>query len=372
MSKLELKNVNKIFGQTHVIKDVSMVIEEGEFVVFVGPSGCGKSTLLRLISGLEDISDGELIFDGDNVTGWTPSERGIGMVFQSYALYPHMTVEQNIAFGLQQNKVNDEVIKQRVEAVSKSLELSNLMSRKPKELSGGQRQRVAIGRAIAKEPRVFLFDEPLSNLDAKLRVQMRMEISSLHERLRSTMVYVTHDQVEAMTLADKIVVLNEGQVSQIGTPMELYHRPKNQFVAGFIGSPQMNFIPVSLLEKDSGFTDIEFGNHQQLRVPFDSSSSETDAKFVLGIRPEHLTIVTSEDKGLFEATVEVVEELGNETLLYLSSPVSKEPIVVRALESCIADKQSKVYLAADESDFHLFHNEQALDAVESTLIALQA
>lgn len=360
MSKLVLNKVNKIFDKTHVIKDVSMTIEDGEFVVFVGPSGCGKSTLLRLIAGLEDITDGTLMFDGDDVTGFTPSERGIGMVFQSYALYPHMTVEENIAFGLKQNKVDPAIIAQRVQAAAESLELSHLMDRKPKALSGGQRQRVAIGRAIVKEPRVFLFDEPLSNLDAKLRVQMRMEIAKLHERLKSTMIYVTHDQVEAMTLADKIVVLHDGRVSQIGTPMELYNNPKNQFVASFIGSPQMNFIDAEVISGGLESSIIKLQDGSQIEVSVNASSLLQGTKVVFGVRPEHLSFVDSQQQALFSGEVTVVENLGNETLVYMQTEFSSELIVVRALGDFNYGRGDKVHVASEACHYHVFCNEMSL------------
>ena len=243
MASVELKKINKTFGGTEVLPSVDLRIEDGEFVVFVGPSGCGKSTLLRLIAGLEDPTSGDIDIDGKVVTDLSPKERGVGMVFQSYALYPHMSVYENIAFGLKLGKANKQKVREWVEKTAEVLQLDKLMNRKPRELSGGQRQRVAIGRAMAREPKIMLFDEPLSNLDASLRVQMRTEIAKLHDRLQSTMIYVTHDQVEAMTLADKIVVLNRGNVEQVGTPYELYETPASLFVAGFIGSPKMNLMP---------------------------------------------------------------------------------------------------------------------------------
>ena len=242
MSSIQLKNVKKSYGTTEVIHGVDLDIQDGEFVVFVGPSGCGKSTLLRLISGLEEITDGDLFIGDERVNDFKPKERGIAMVFQSYALYPHMTVYKNMAFGLKLGKTDKAEIDRRVRETAKILQLDHLLDRRPSELSGGQRQRVAIGRAIVRQPKVFLFDEPLSNLDAALRVQTRIEIANLHEDLKTTIIYVTHDQVEAMTLADKIVVLNGGNVEQVGAPLDLYNHPRNLFVAGFIGSPSMNFI----------------------------------------------------------------------------------------------------------------------------------
>ena len=242
MGQIELKGVNKSFGNVDIIRNVDLMVEDGSFVVFVGPSGCGKSTLLRLIAGLEDVSAGEIRIDDVDVANEPPAKRGLSMVFQSYALYPHMSVRSNIGFGLKMAGLPKEQIRQKVEKAASVLNLSALLDRKPRQLSGGQRQRVAIGRAIVREPKAFLFDEPLSNLDAALRVQMRLEITQLHQALKTTMIYVTHDQVEAMTMADKIVVLQAGVIEQVGTPLQLYHHPANLFVAGFIGSPRMNFL----------------------------------------------------------------------------------------------------------------------------------
>src|SRR5918996_2061822 len=242
MAAITMREIRKSFGTAQVIKGVDLAIQDKEFVVFVGPSGCGKSTLLRLVAGLEDITAGRMLFDGEEVNDLPPAERGIAMVFQSYALYPHMSVYENMAFGLKLAKLGKEGIDERVREAARILQIEHLLDRKPKQLSGGQRQRVAIGRAIVRDPKVFLFDEPLSNLDAALRVQMRIELAKLHHQLKSTMIYVTHDQVEAMTLADRIVVLNKGRIEQVGTPLELYHQPANLFVAGFIGPPRVKFI----------------------------------------------------------------------------------------------------------------------------------
>ena len=284
MTALKLTNVNKSFGSVHVLKDINIDVEEGEFVVFVGPSGCGKSTLLRVIAGLEDASSGEVRI-GDEVVNLTPpSKRGIAMVFQSYALYPHLNVRKNMSLALKQERQTKEVIEQRVAEASRMLDLQEYLDRYPSELSGGQRQRVAIGRAIVRKPKLFLFDEPLSNLDAALRMNTRIEIANLHKQLEASMIYVTHDQTEAMTLADKIVVLRDGYVEQIGSPMELYNNPVNQFVAGFLGSPAMNFLPADLV--DAG-----------------------DAR-IMGIRPEDLAL--SHD-GKLEAVVQHVEHLGGDT-----------------------------------------------------------
>src|SRR6188768_4142296 len=257
MAGLQLRGINKSFGAVRVIHDVDLDIDDGEFVVFVGPSGCGKSTLLRTISGLEEPTAGQVFIGGEDVTDFDPAERGVAMVFQSYALYPHMTVEQNMGFGLRMGGMPRDQVASRVSEAARVLEIEDLMARKPRQLSGGQRQRVAIGRAIVREPKAFLFDEPLSNLDAELRVQMRIEIAKLHQQLGSTMVYVTHDQVEAMTLADKIVVLRAGRIEQIGTPLELYSDPDNIFVAGFIGSPRMNFLAATVTATDGATATLQ-------------------------------------------------------------------------------------------------------------------
>jgi len=284
MTALTLRNVNKSFGDVHVLKDINIDIEDGEFVVFVGPSGCGKSTLLRVIAGLEDASSGEVRIGDDLVNTTPPSKRGIAMVFQSYALYPHLNVRKNMTLALKQEKQPKEVIEERVSEASRMLNLEDYLERYPSELSGGQRQRVAIGRAIVRHPRLFLFDEPLSNLDAALRMNTRIEIANLHAQLSASMIYVTHDQTEAMTLADKIVVLRDGRVEQVGSPMELYNNPANKFVAGFLGSPAMNFLPASVLGEDGSHT--------------------------IGIRPEDLK---AGDVGPLKATVRHVEELGGDT-----------------------------------------------------------
>lgn len=305
MATIELTRVSKRFGPVETIRNVDLRLEDREFVVFVGPSGCGKSTLLRLIAGLEDVSAGEIRFDGKVVNEFTPPERGIAMVFQSYALYPHMTVFQNMMFGLKLAKTDRAEAEHRVREAARVLQLDQLLHRKPRELSGGQRQRVAIGRAITRDPKVFLFDEPLSNLDAALRVQMRIEIARLHQRLNATMVYVTHDQVEAMTLADRIVVLEAGEVRQVGTPIELYQHPANRFVAGFIGSPRMNFLPASLLQGSA--------------VPPEVAE--------VGVRPEHLLLGEGGDARV-EGRVLTVERLGAESWIYLDMGL-EDPVVVK-------------------------------------------
>ena len=329
MAQLTLEKLNKRYGDAaQVIKAIDLQVNSGEFVVIVGPSGCGKSTLLRMIAGLEDISDGNMYIDGTRVNDDTPSERGIGMVFQSYALYPHMSVYENMAFGLQLAKLPKDEIARRVEESARILQLEPLLQRRPKDLSGGQRQRVAIGRAIAREPKLFLFDEPLSNLDAALRVQMRMEIAALHRRLKSTIIYVTHDQVEAMTLAQRIVVLNRGNVEQVGTPLELYDHPANEFVAQFIGSPKMNLLPGTLVSSGDGESVVRLWHGKTLTVPIATPASAEGTKVKLGIRPEHIEWGTVADAP-YLADVLFVEHMGNETYHYLDSGNLGDPWVVR-------------------------------------------
>ena len=313
MAIVELDKLAKDYGTVRAIHGVDLRIENGEFCVFVGPSGCGKSTLLRMIAGLEDISGGELRIDNSRVNEQRASERGLAMVFQTYALYPHMTVRQNLAFGLENIKTPKAEIDKRVGDAARMLQIEQYLDRRPKQLSGGQRQRVAIGRAVVREPRVFLFDEPLSNLDAELCVTMRGEISALHRRLGNTMIYVTHDQVEAMTMADKIVVLRLGRIEQVGTPLELYNAPANQFVAGFIGSPRMNFIDVTIESATAkGVTAKDAdGNTYQAAVSHEGLSKGDAA--VIGIRPDHLEIAK---KGGVTVTVKAIEQLGGESYLY--------------------------------------------------------
>ncbi|MDW6019276.1 sn-glycerol-3-phosphate ABC transporter ATP-binding protein UgpC [Vibrio plantisponsor] len=314
MSSIQLSNVVKRFDQTQTIHNVNLSIEEGEFVVFVGPSGCGKSTLLRMIAGLEDISDGSISISGNIVNDVPPSERGVAMVFQSYALYPHMTVAENMGYSLKVNKIPKEEREKKVRLVGKALQLEHLLDRKPAQLSGGQRQRVAIGRAIVRDPKVFLFDEPLSNLDAELRVDMRLHIAKLHQELKSTMIYVTHDQVEAMTLADKIVVLRDGKVEQVGSPMDLYNNPINKFVAGFIGSPKMNFLPCRVEAWDQASLTIGFDVGGSVTLPIEIAPIEVGKKLTLGIRPEHLSTSLDTIELAFEC--EVVERLGGMTYVF--------------------------------------------------------
>jgi ABC-type sugar transport system ATPase subunit len=318
MAQLQLSNLRKSFGPVEVIKGLDLDIADGEFVVFVGPSGCGKSTTLRMIAGLEDATSGVIRLDGRDVTRTRPADRGIAMVFQSYALFPHMTVADNIGFGLQLQGQDRATIAARVAEVAGTLQLTPLLARYPRELSGGQRQRVAIGRAIIRNPKVFLFDEPLSNLDAALRVQMRLEIARLHQKLGATMVYVTHDQVEAMTLADRIVVFNEGRIEQVGTPMDLYEHPVNRFVAGFIGAPSMNFLPVQVTGNR-----VESPGLRTLPLP-PGKESATE----LGIRPEHLSAVSGPEADLI-GELELIERLGAETYAYVRVPGQPADLTLR-------------------------------------------
>ena len=310
MSILALHDVSKAFGSTQVLYEVEIDIGDGEFVVLVGPSGCGKSTLLRMIAGLEEISRGEIAIGGRVVNNVPPKDRDIAMVFQNYALYPHMTVYDNMAFGLTLRRFPKDEIRRRVQQAARILDIGELLDRKPKALSGGQRQRVAMGRAIVRDPKVFLFDEPLSNLDAKLRVQMRVELKRLHERLETTAIYVTHDQIEAMTLGDRVVVMKDGVVQQEGAPLTLYQRPANRFVASFIGSPAMNFVELSI----SG--DGRWAETQGLRVPVpDRLRAHGGKRVTLGVRPEALRLANGSDAHSFATEVDVVEPLGNEILL---------------------------------------------------------
>ncbi|WP_233873243.1 ABC transporter ATP-binding protein [Paraburkholderia adhaesiva] len=342
MAQLSLLDIRKSFGDHDVIHGVDLDVADGEFVVFVGPSGCGKSTMLRMIAGLEEVSGGTIRIDGRDVTGVSPSQREIAMVFQSYALFPHMTVAENIGFGLRISGASKRDIKRRVGEVATTLQLDRLLERFPRELSGGQRQRVAIGRAIIRNPKVFLFDEPLSNLDAALRVQMRLEIARLHADLRATMVYVTHDQVEAMTLADRIVVFNGGKVEQVGTPMELYERPANLFVARFIGAPAMNVLP------DSVWTWLSASGS-------DSSRAAPEGLASVGIRPENIALCERADEHL-AGRIELIERLGAETLYYVRIGEGLPSITVRSAIAHDVRRGDEVGLSVDTSKLHCFDN----------------
>jgi multiple sugar transport system ATP-binding protein len=322
MAQVSLRKVVKRYDNLEAVRGIDLDIADHEFVVLVGPSGCGKSTTLRMIAGLEDISGGEIAVDGEVVNDVPPRDRDMAMVFQNYALYPHMTVYENMSFGLRLKHFPKAEIQRRVGEAARILDISELLDRKPRQLSGGQRQRVAMGRAIVRDPKVFLFDEPLSNLDAKLRVQMRTEIKRVHQKVRTTTVYVTHDQVEAMTLADRVVVMNRGVIEQIGAPNELYHNPTTRFVAGFIGSPAMNFVPCQLAGANGGLK-INVGDGIALPVPADRTARYSGhvgkEKLVLGLRPEHLTEAKGNGDGSlapFEAAIEVIEPMGMETLVF--------------------------------------------------------
>ncbi|MGY4748963.1 ABC transporter ATP-binding protein [Pannonibacter sp. Q-1] len=317
MGQLILNKVRKSYGHFEVIKGVDLEVHDGEFVVFVGPSGCGKSTLLRMIAGLDDTTGGDIVIDGERVNDKPPVERGIAMVFQSYALYPHMSVFENIAFPLRVEKLPEQQIREKVGAVSKILQLDQRLQQRPGQLSGGQRQRVAIGRAIVREPKIFLFDEPLSNLDAALRADMRIELTKLHRDLEATMIYVTHDQIEAMTMADRIVVLNAGNIAQVGAPLELYHKPQNTFVAGFIGNPKMNFVPVSCVGMGAEGVNIRYGD-QTATIPVEPRADLTGQVLTLGIRPEH-TRLTPGDINIM-VVPGVIERLGINTIAYAALP----------------------------------------------------
>ncbi|WP_341860895.1 ABC transporter ATP-binding protein [Gymnodinialimonas sp. 57CJ19] len=326
MGRITLQKVQKKFGDVEVIPPLDLEINDGEFVVFVGPSGCGKSTLLRLIAGLEDVSGGQINIDGEDATMVPPAKRSLAMVFQSYALYPHMSVRKNIAFPMRMAKMDQAEQDRRIESAAAALNLTDYLDRRPGQLSGGQRQRVAIGRAIVREPSAFLFDEPLSNLDAALRVGMRMEISELHKKLDTTMIYVTHDQVEAMTMADKIVVLRAGHIEQVGSPLDLYRTPRNTFVAGFIGSPKMNLI--------EGAAAAEHGVH------------------TIGIRPEHIDVSMTEGK--WQGTVGVAEHLGSDTFIHIHGIEGCDPMTVRADGEMSVKHGDTVYLTPQDKHLHRF------------------
>lgn len=342
MGQINLSSVRKLFGEVEVIKGVDLTIEDGELVIFVGPSGCGKSTLLRLISGLEETSDGTISIDGEDVTGKAPAERGLSMVFQSYALYPHKTVRENMGFALQVAGMPKSEIARQVEKAAATLHLAPLLERKPKELSGGQRQRVAIGRAIVRQPKAFLFDEPLSNLDAALRVEMRLEIAKLHQKLKATMVYVTHDQVEAMTLADKIVVLQAGRIEQVGAPMELYRSPANLFVAQFIGSPKMNVVDAT-----SARGVLSFANGVTIK---DKTILDGVAK--LGIRPEDL-VLGDKGTGYLDGRIDVMEHLGSDSFAYIEVP-QVGSFTVRIVGHSQRTAGDEVSLSFAQEKAHLF------------------
>jgi multiple sugar transport system ATP-binding protein len=355
MAKVLLKDLNKKYDDTHAVKDVNLEIRDREFVVLVGPSGCGKTTTLRMVAGLEEITSGEISIDGRVVNELPPMDRDIAMVFQNYALYPHMSVYDNMAFGLKMRKFERSEIEKRVRQAADILGIQALLERRPRQLSGGQRQRVALGRAIVRHPRVFLFDEPLSNLDAKLRVQMRVELKRLHHRLETTAIYVTHDQVEAMTLGDRVVVMKDGLVQQVGEPLELYGRPANRFVASFIGSPAMNFADVTVTNTGEGLWAEAPG--LRIRVPASKVPvlhRHTGQKIVLGIRPEALRLANGADGSdyAFDSTVEVVEPLGNEILIDVRAGV--HALVARVDPATRVKVHETVRLALDPERLHFF------------------
>jgi sn-glycerol 3-phosphate transport system ATP-binding protein len=345
MAKVEFRNVRKSYGDLEVIHGIDMAVADGEFIVIVGPSGCGKSTLLRMVAGLEPITSGEIAIGERVVNALEPKDRDIAMVFQNYALYPHMSVFDNMAYGLRIRGLRRDDIASRVERAAQILEIGPLLGRKPRQLSGGQRQRVAMGRAIVREPAVFLFDEPLSNLDAKLRVQMRFEIQKLHRRLSTTSLYVTHDQVEAMTLAHRMIVMNAGRAEQIGTPMEVYDDPQTLFVAGFIGSPAMNFMPG--IAGDGGDIALERGGMVRLA----RDGIEPGRKLAVGIRPEHLRLSNGEDT-IVSGPVEMVEQLGADTLVHIAH--GSEPVIARLPHGTQPEPGTKFSVTADPSRVFLF------------------
>ena len=356
MARVLLKNVTKRYGDVTAVSGFDLEIKDHEFLVLVGPSGCGKSTTLRMVAGLETITSGELFIGDRLVNDVAPKDRDIAMVFQSYALYPHMTVFDNLSFSLKLRKVPKATIKKMVEATAAQLEIGDLLKRKPSELSGGQRQRVAMGRALIREPQVFLFDEPLSNLDAKLRVQMRVELSRLHQRLGTTMLYVTHDQVEAMTLADRIVVMNKGEVMQVGSPLDLYDTPDNIFVAGFIGSPSMNFVDVNLTGSGNDFYLLGSGiNKFKLSSEYGQRINQAgcdNKTLTLGVRPQSLAPVTDGSQVMLESTVEVLEPMGSETFIYFT--VGKNPMIARCESHLNFRAGDPVRFTASESKILLF------------------
>ena len=350
MATLTLRDLRKSYGPADVIKGISLDVLEREFVVFVGPSGCGKSTLLRMIAGLEDITSGELQIDGKRVNDVGPADRGLAMVFQSYALFPHMTVRQNMGFALRLARVPKAERDRKVNEAARILQLEPYLERRPKDLSGGQRQRVAIGRSIVRDPKVFLFDEPLSNLDAALRGQMRMELLRLHEDLNATMIYVTHDQVEAMTMADKIVVLQAGLVEQVGSPLELYHHPNNLFVAGFIGSPRMNLMPAQVVEAGGSGVTVALASGGQVTVPASAGGVRTGDAVTLGVRPEGLRI---DPAGPVAGDVTLVERLGGLTLVHIAA-AGGQTMTVQSEGSVPIRAHEAVRLSIDTAACHLF------------------
>ncbi len=363
MAQVALRNIVKMFDRTPAVQGIDLDIRDREFIVLVGPSGCGKTTTLRMIAGLEEATSGEIYIGDELVNDVAPKDRDIAMVFQNYALYPHMSVFQNMSFGLRLKRFPKEEIKQRVEEAARILDIGNLLDRRPRQLSGGQRQRVAMGRAIVRHPKVFLFDEPLSNLDAKLRVQMRTEIKKIHQQVTTTTVYVTHDQVEAMTLADRVVIMNGGRIEQIGSPHEVYHTPKTRFVAGFIGSPTMNLLPCQLTQNGSGLA-VRLSDWLTLPVPASHVARyqpRVGSELVFGLRPEHLTEGRGEmppGAAAFEAPLDVVEPMGMETMVYFL--VGGTEICGRVNPAAAGKAGERMRLVADLNQMHLIDPENDL------------
>jgi multiple sugar transport system ATP-binding protein len=354
MAYLELIQIEKHYDSFHALKNIDLQVEKEEFVVFVGPSGCGKSTLLRSICGLETVTSGRIVLDGREITSIHPSKRNVAMVFQNYALFPHLNVFDNIAFGLQLQGLSKEDIRRRVQRVATLLHLETMLDRKPKQLSGGQRQRVAIGRCIVKQPKLFLFDEPLSNLDAKLRVRMRVELLNLHYETRNTVVYVTHDQVEAMTMADKIVVLQDGRIEQVGSPMDLYEHPVNKFVAGFIGSPQMNFLEGRVSRANATGISFAADGLGTIELPLLAESVKVDQPITVGIRPEHVELECGAVQRAVKAVVNIVENLGGETYLHVEVAPGLPLIMVKLHGSRGPTRGDRVMLHFPADKIYLF------------------
>ena len=352
MANLKIKNLQKGFEGFSIIKGIDLEVNDREFVVFVGPSGCGKSTLLRLIAGLEEVTDGTIELDGRDITEVSPAKRDLAMVFQTYALYPHMSVRKNMSFALDLAGVPRAEVEKKVNEAARILELGPLLERKPKHLSGGQRQRVAIGRAIVRNPKIFLFDEPLSNLDAALRVQMRLELARLHQELQATMIYVTHDQVEAMTLADKVVVLNGGRIEQVGSPLDLYHQPANLFVAGFLGTPKMGFLKGRVSRLDAQSCEVELDAGTRIQLPLSGPSLSPGSPVTLGIRPEHLNLAKPGECSL-TVTADVGERLGSDTYCHVITACG-EPLTLRIRGDMASRYGEQLQLHLDSEHCHLF------------------
>jgi multiple sugar transport system ATP-binding protein len=369
MASLTLRAVGKDYGGLRVIHGIDLAVAEGEFVVFVGPSGCGKSTLLRIIAGLDQPSFGDIMIDGTRVNDRTAAERGLAMVFQSYALYPHMTVRQNLAFGLENQRMPRPEIDRRIGDAARMLQIDHLLARKPGQLSGGQRQRVAIGRTVTREPGIFLFDEPLSNLDAELRVQMRVELSELHKRLQATMIYVTHDQTEAMTMADRIVVLRAGRIEQAGSPLDLYNHPSNQFVAGFIGSPRMNFLPCRIVGFVPGGLCVSVaGIADMVLEGFEAGGAVIGDAALLGIRPEHVAFA---EAGGLPGRVDLVEHMGGESYVYVTLD-SGDKLVVRRPGQTVLQQGSPVCATFAAGMAHLFRGTEGEAAFARATVRVAA